>query len=86
MANRRKYYMKTIENQMDSAIVTLTGLLKLRKLIDEAIENLVGNDLSLHSNGEPDEIIAASKICVHRAKELILEVSELISECLDGNI
>lgn len=78
--------MKTIEDQMDSALVTLTGLLKLRKLIDDAIENLVGNDLSLHSKGEPDEIIAASKICVHRAKELILEVSNLISECLDGNI
>lgn len=82
----RKYHMKTIEDQMNSALVTLTGLLKIRKLIDESIENLVGNDLSLHSNGEPDEIIAASKICVHRAKELILEVSKMIDECLNGNI
>ena len=83
---KREYKMRTTKDQMDSAIVTLSGLLDLRRIIDESIENLMGADLALNSKGECDEIISGSKLCVHRAKELILEVSELISECLDGNI
>ncbi len=82
----RNYKMRTAEDQMDSAIVTLKGLLDLRRKLDWAIENLMNADLALNSKGNPDEKVVVSKDAVHRAKEHILEISKLIDSCLEGNI
>ncbi len=82
----RNYKMRTTEDQMNFALVTLTGLLNLRRKLDWAIENLMNADLALNSKGNPDEKVVVSKECVHRAKTHILEISKLIDECLEGNI